>query len=165
MRLTTRRFFALLVLASVSLLGWGLTGLAPVTEAQGPKTFSNKHFDGAYGFVFSGFIGDQYTVATATLIADGNGGAYGTVYLNPPGTPLGAPDGTAMSYSSPYTVRPDGTGFAEVSFAPDPATVFNVAFVLTDVRGGVAHTVLFNQNTAPFFLSGQAIRQASRDDD
>lgn len=152
-------------LLSLFLVVWGLISFVPLIEAKAPRQFTNRNFEGAYGFSFSGFIGEQYNVASGVLIADGAGGASGTIYPNPPGAAVGSPDGTALAFTMPYTVRPDGTGFTEVTiFTPEVPVVLNLAIVLTEVRGRVAETVLFSANSAPFVNSGLFIRQTRGDD-
>ena len=173
---------------SVLVLGMCALGLANiVTSAQadddddddgGICTVAN--FDGQYGALFFGFgpanpcdestpIGlDTYSVVTAVLFADGEGDARGQIYPNPPGTPIGAPDGTAVDFISPVVIREDCTGFAEVEFpgfCGEGVVVFNVAFVLADIRNGIAHKVLFNQNTGNFRASGELTRIRNADDD
>ncbi len=149
-------------------------------DDEDPQAFTDANFKGTYGGVFSGFFPSPltgqsvFTVASAIFIADGKGGLIGTLYLNPPGTsvsggaPTGIDPGGGIAFVAPAVVRPDGTGFAEVTlplFLSGGSVVFNIAFVLADIRDGVAHKVLFNQNSSGFTASGFLVRQTNRETD
>jgi hypothetical protein len=99
-------------------------------------------------------VGDQTPrVSTGRLDFDGNGQATGVTYANPPGTT--SPDGnaTAIPVVLHYQVRPDCTGYARGALG-GPA----IAFVLIDVKAGVAGAFELSVNSPGQYLTGRGTR-------
>lgn len=168
----------LAALGLLSLLGVGLasSGLATTASPRnddGPRC-TNRAFQGDYGFTlgYGTFsptggpspVGGHFAgVLTGVIDADGRGTAPGVFYINPPGTE--APDASAEGIANVlhYKVRPDCTGFARNTVNGEPASA--VAFVLTDMRGGVAQAILWIEMTPGVYASGRWERIVRSDQD
>jgi hypothetical protein len=148
----------------VALLGGVGFGSSSSSAAQyKPNGCTNDMLSGAYATASHGMLSPTGSltpvgentprVQTGRLDFDGNGHATGVSYSNPPGTV--SPDGNATPFivtNFTYQVRPDCTGY---SGSPSGGAL---AFVLIDVKGGVAGAFEFNQNRPGFYTSGRGTR-------
>lgn len=151
----------LLFLALLGGVGFGNTSSSAAQYKPGGCT--NDMLRGAYATTSHGTVSPTGTltpvgentprVQTGRLDFDGNGHTNGVSYSNPPGTT--SPDGNATPFivdNLTYQVRPDCTGFFG---GPGGAAI---AFVLIDVKGGVAGAFEFNQNRPGIYTSGRGTR-------
>jgi hypothetical protein len=159
-------FLSTLGLVSLLFVALANGGATTATRDRDTPRCDNSSVRGAYGFVFDGNfspteeitpLGQNLGAAFSGVINyDGHGASRGVVYFNPPGTT--APDGNAdgIPFTSRYQVRPDCTGYARNSINGEPASA--VAFVLVDIRDGVAQALMLTEMVPGITAAGRSER-------
>ena len=157
-----RSLTMVLVLAIVLPLAFLSSSCGSPSSASAATTFSKSSIKGSYALSFAVAVGGgaaiDYTGGTGVIVSDGKGNLSGTEsYSDTNGKVC-----TDLTLSGTYTVNPDGTGLANITYSSssssDPDCSGSFAQTLSIANGGaLVKTTNIATNVAQ--LSGDWTRQ------
>lgn len=156
-----RPLIALVLITAMLPLALLCSACGSPSSATAATTFSLSSIKGSYALSFAVAVGGgaaiDYTGGTGVIVSDGKGNLSGTEsYSDTNGKVC-----TDLTISGTYTVNPDGTGLANITYSsssPDPDCSGSFAQTLSIANGGaLVKTTNIATNVAQ--LSGDWTRQ------